>query len=171
MGAFCLLVCLPACLPACMPTCLRACLPPACLPACLSVCLPEVSRVVLGPRLAYTQVSVGYWHIVLLRRDGEAIAFGNNEHGQCDIPSLPAGLEYTQVSAGVYHTALLRSDGHAFHCSRLGLQDRAGQCRAGQRQRRAGQGKAEQDRTPGGGISTFHHCLRGGCTCKFLLVG
>ena len=50
---------------------------------------------------------------MLLRSDGTAVANGDNDFGQCDLPALVAGLTYTQVAAGVYHSVLLRSDGTA----------------------------------------------------------
>ncbi|PRC57858.1 hypothetical protein C6A85_31430, partial [Mycobacterium sp. ITM-2017-0098] len=50
---------------------------------------------------------------VLLRSDGTAVAFGNNEAGKLNIPPLPAGITYTQVATNGYHTVLLRSDGTA----------------------------------------------------------
>jgi hypothetical protein len=59
---------------------------------------------------------MGDSHTVLLRSDGNAVACGNNEDGQCDIPPLDAGMSYTQVSAGGDHTVLLRSDGSAIAC-------------------------------------------------------
>ena len=62
---------------------------------------------------------------MLLRSDGEAVACGHNDFGQCDIPPLDAGLSYVQVSAGGDHTVLLRSDGTAVACGH----NRFGQCR------------------------------------------
>lgn len=56
-------------------------------------------------------VCAGHGHTVLLRSDGEAVAFGDNSAGQCEIPALPDGVTYVQVSAGRRHTVLLRSDG------------------------------------------------------------
>ena len=38
----------------------------------------------------YVQASAGYAHILLVRSDGCAVACGNNEEGQCNIPSLNA---------------------------------------------------------------------------------
>jgi alpha-tubulin suppressor-like RCC1 family protein len=58
-------------------------------------------------------VSAGVCHTVLLRSDGGAIAKGNIEDGQCDIPPLDDGLAYTKVAAGRGHTVLLCSDGSA----------------------------------------------------------
>ncbi|CAK9056746.1 unnamed protein product [Durusdinium trenchii] len=74
--------------------------------------------------VAYTQVSAGGYHSVLLRSDGSAVACGFNDHGQCKIPPLEKGVCYTQVSAGHAHSVLLRSDGSAVAC---GTND-VGQC-------------------------------------------
>merc|ERR1712118_212257 len=38
-------------------------------------------------------------------------AFGDNTHGQCNVPTLPHGARYISVAAGSCHTVLLRSDG------------------------------------------------------------
>jgi len=45
--------------------------------------------------------------------DGSALAFGDNQKGQCDIPPLAPGLAYTRVAAAAAQTLLLRSDGTA----------------------------------------------------------
>jgi hypothetical protein len=39
------------------------------------------------------------------------VAWGNNAHGQCNVPALPSGLAYVEVAAGSYHTLARRSDG------------------------------------------------------------
>ena len=61
--------------------------------------------------MRYTQVSAGEGHSVLLRSDGNAVACGMNDGGQCDILPLEEGMRYTQVSAGGLHSVLLQSDG------------------------------------------------------------
>merc|ERR1712032_1234129 len=61
----------------------------------------------------YSQVSAGSLHTVLLRTDGQAVACGVNDFGQCDVPPLEDGVAYSQVSAGTNHTVLLRTDGQA----------------------------------------------------------
>ena len=66
--------------------------------------------------MSYTQVSAGGDHTVLLRSDGTALACGNNEDGQCNIPPLDDGISYTQISAGNVHTVFLRNDGTAVAC-------------------------------------------------------
>eukprot|EP00435_Cladocopium_sp_Y103_P018389 s947_g4.t1 len=63
--------------------------------------------------MTYIQVSAGADHTVLLRSNGDAVACGQNDFGQHDIPPFADGMTYTQVSAGMYHTVLLRSDGDA----------------------------------------------------------
>eukprot|EP00434_Breviolum_minutum_P005938 symbB.v1.2.005236.t1/scaffold302.1/size234775/5 len=63
-------------------------------------------------------------HTALLRSDGQAVAFGKNDFGQCNIPPLPDKVSYTQVSAGGSHTVLLRSDGQAVACGKNNF----GQC-------------------------------------------
>ena len=77
----------------------------------------------LDAGLAYTQVSAGWAHTVLLRSDGKAVAFGWNEGGQCNIPALDGGLSYVLVSAGFAQTVLLRSDGKAVACGDYLIED------------------------------------------------
>ena len=50
-------------------------------------------------------------NMVLLRNNGEAVAFGDNDGGQCDVPALPPSTWSVQVAVGGAHTVLLRSDG------------------------------------------------------------
>ena len=45
--------------------------------------------------MRYTAAAAGFSHTVLLRSDGQAVAFGWNDDGQTDVPPLPAGLYYT----------------------------------------------------------------------------
>ena len=49
--------------------------------------------------------------MISLRSDGQVIGWGNNNHGQTDVPALPAGLTYTAIAAGAEHSLALRSDG------------------------------------------------------------
>eukprot|EP00439_Symbiodinium_sp_Y106_P019059 s3549_g2.t1 len=64
-------------------------------------------------------MALGLEHSVLLLSDGDAVAFGRNSYGQCEIPELPdesddePASRYIGASAGISHTALLRSDGQA----------------------------------------------------------
>ena len=66
----------------------------------------------------------GVGHTVLLRKDGTALAFGDNRSGQCDIPTVADTVTFVAVAAGDRHTVLLCSDGNAIAC---GLNTR-GQC-------------------------------------------
>ena len=68
--------------------------------------------------MSYTQVSAGSGHSVLLRSDGIAVAVGQNDEGQCNIPLLEDGMSYTDVLAGGLHTLLFRSDGQVVVCGR-----------------------------------------------------
>ena len=66
----------------------------------------------------YTQLSVGSFHIALLRSDGMAVTVGPEPDvfrgiGHCRIPRLDDGVSYVEVSAGDAKTVLLRSDGIA----------------------------------------------------------
>ena len=73
-----------------------------------------------GARTAFvsqgTMASAGWYHTVLLRSDGNAVACGENSYRQCRLPPLDEGISYGQVSAGQSHTVLLRSDGQAVAC-------------------------------------------------------
>ena len=64
-------------------------------------------------------------NMVLLRNNGEAVAFGDNDGGQCDVPALPPSTRSVQVAVGGAHTVLLRSDGEvvAFGFNRGGRCD------------------------------------------------
>ena len=61
-------------------------------------------------------LAAGGGHTVLLRSDGNAIAFGKNDAEQCQIPLLDEGRYYKQVSSYGNHTVLLRSDGKVVAC-------------------------------------------------------
>ncbi len=53
--------------------------------------------------------AISYNHNLALRRDGTVVAWGDNPHGQTDVP---AGLSnVVAVSAGGYHSVALRADG------------------------------------------------------------
>ena len=64
------------------------------------------------------------FHTVLLKSDGTAAAFGDNEFGQRNIPALPEGVTHIQAAAGYSHTVLLKSDGTAAAVGR----NQFGQC-------------------------------------------
>lgn len=71
--------------------------------------------------LTYVEVSAGgaradgydstYGLSVARRSDGSVVAWGDNIHGQHDVPALPAGLTYVEVAAGSLHALARRSDG------------------------------------------------------------
>jgi hypothetical protein len=65
--------------------------------------------------VTYTTGASDELHTVLLRSDGQAVAFGSDPNvvvdAQLDIPALPVGMTYTAVAVGYQHTLLLRSDG------------------------------------------------------------
>ena len=64
--------------------------------------------------VAHTAVmAAGESHSLLLRDDGEAVAFGDNGDGQCTVPLRPAGTRYVAAAAGYEHSLLLRDDGEA----------------------------------------------------------
>ena len=83
----------------------------------------------------YLQVSAGYQHSLAVGSDGNAYAWGDNDHGQLGdgtsttyrsapvrvktpdrkaYPDLPADFTYLQVSAGWRHSLALGSDGNAW---------------------------------------------------------
>lgn len=65
------------------------------------------------PGMMYTAIASGGHHVILLRSDGEAVAFGHNGDGRCDVPPPPVGTWYTAIGAGLRHSLLLRNDGKA----------------------------------------------------------
>ena len=50
-------------------------------------------------------------HSLARRSDGSAIGWGYNSGGECNLPTLPAGISYVGIAAGQYLTVALRSDG------------------------------------------------------------
>src|SRR6188472_2589098 len=60
---------------------------------------------------AFVEVAAGENHTVARRSDGSVVAWGDNNYGQCNVPTLPAGLTYIGAAAGAAHTVALRSDG------------------------------------------------------------
>ena len=53
--------------------------------------------------VTYTQVAAGGCHIVLLRGDGTAVAFGYDGYGQCKVPALRAGLSEDAKVGSIEH--------------------------------------------------------------------
>ena len=50
-----------------------------------------------------------------MRSDGEAVACGADDNGQCRVPPRkhPSDPRYVSAAAGSWHTVLLRDDGEA----------------------------------------------------------
>jgi hypothetical protein len=67
--------------------------------------------------ITFVQLATSYdfWdetsHTLALASDGSIQAWGANEHGQCNVPTLPSGLTYVEVAAGNWHSVARRSDG------------------------------------------------------------
>ena len=68
----------------------------------------------------YTQASASCEHIVLVKTDGTAVAYGSNQLGQCTLPAVSEGVFYVRVAAGEEHTVLLKSDGTVVVCGGRG---------------------------------------------------
>jgi hypothetical protein len=60
---------------------------------------------------SFAEVAAGEYHTVVRRSDGSIVAWGLNNDGQCNVPTLPTGLSYVEVAAGRFHTVARRSDG------------------------------------------------------------
>ena len=54
-------------------------------------------------------VSAGYDYTCTIATDGSLLCFGENEHGQCNIPDDPG--PFVDVAAGTFHTCAIRADG------------------------------------------------------------
>lgn len=84
--------------------------------------VPELTAAEWAAGVRYVAAAAGSCHSVLLRSDGRAVAFGDNEKrmfqdsGACDVPELEPGAAYVAVGAGISGTVLLRSDGRAVAC-------------------------------------------------------
>jgi hypothetical protein len=50
--------------------------------------------------LTYVEVSAGVDHGAALRSDGEIVAWGDNEDGQCEVPEPPRDTTWREVDAG-----------------------------------------------------------------------
>src|SRR5262245_15972141 len=53
---------------------------------------------------SFAEISAGELHTVARRGDGSVVAWGDNSHGQCNVPALPPGLTYVEVAASGNHT-------------------------------------------------------------------
>ena len=87
-----------------------------------------------APGTTFVSCSAGHSHVILLRSDGYATGYGDNSHGQLDIPPLPLGITYVSASAGGDQTVLLRSNGTVVRIGRdfidhLRRSQHAGPCR------------------------------------------
>jgi alpha-tubulin suppressor-like RCC1 family protein len=60
----------------------------------------------------FVAIAAGNAHYLALRKDGTIAAWGNNQHGQCDVPPLPPNTAYVEISAGSYYSVARRSDGN-----------------------------------------------------------
>ncbi|MBK7644148.1 MAG: hypothetical protein IPJ19_14060 [Planctomycetes bacterium] len=67
--------------------------------------------------MSYVHVWAGGEHTLSLRSDGELIAFGNNNHGQCNVPALPPGTSWLDAAAGDFNSRAAQRPQR----SRLGL--------------------------------------------------
>ena len=66
--------------------------------------------------VTYTHVvAIGMRHTVLLTCDGNAVAFGRSQWGQCSIPDLPRGVTYVHRGARMVLT-LFFCESHATFC-------------------------------------------------------
>jgi hypothetical protein len=54
--------------------------------------------------MTYFEVSAGANHSLALRSDNACIAWGDNSHGQCNVPTLPFGSTFLDIAAGGTHT-------------------------------------------------------------------
>jgi hypothetical protein len=48
-------------------------------------------------------VGSGFQSTVARRSDGSVVAWGDNSLGQCDVPSLPPGLQYAEISVAAWY--------------------------------------------------------------------
>lgn len=73
-----------------------------------------------------TAFAAGYSHTVALTDSGRLVAFGANDYGQCNVPSLLKGEAFTLVAAGEHHTVALTTAGRFLAMGR----QRLGTCAA-----------------------------------------
>jgi hypothetical protein len=50
--------------------------------------------------ITYVLMDGGFDHSAALRSDGEVVAWGDDEYGQCDVPRPPRGTMWLEVDAG-----------------------------------------------------------------------
>ena len=74
---------------------------------------------------AFTQISVGTYHVLALGDDGKAYTWGRNNYGQLGnstntdsstpvAVTMPTGVKFTQISTGSYHSLALGDNGRAY---------------------------------------------------------
>jgi hypothetical protein len=57
----------------------------------------------------YTRVACGRWHSAAVTNDGQLVAWGRNDAGQCNVPTVVSPV--ANVSAGGFHTLALLDNG------------------------------------------------------------
>ncbi len=63
----------------------------------------------VGSSAPISQVAVGFYHTIAVRKDGTVVAWGYNRDQECDVPN---GITNAiQVAAGDYHSLVLLADG------------------------------------------------------------
>jgi hypothetical protein len=70
----------------------------------------DITNVPIAAQSGVTAIAVGGSHIVALKNDGSAVAWGRNYEGQTDVLASAQGW-MTAISAGGYHTLALRTEG------------------------------------------------------------
>ena len=58
---------------------------------------------------SFVAIAAGEAHSLGLKSDGSIVAWGDNDDGQCDVPSPNKG--FVAIAAGDYHSLGLKSDG------------------------------------------------------------
>ncbi len=56
----------------------------------------------------FVAIAAGKRHCLALKSDGSLVAWGYNNHGECNVPD---GTDFTAIAAGTYHSLALQSDG------------------------------------------------------------
>ena len=73
--------------------------------------VPAVPAPTASASNKFKRVSAGRWHSAAVTNDGQLLAWGRNDAGQCNVPS--ANGKFVNVSAGGWHTVALMDDGSA----------------------------------------------------------
>lgn len=74
----------------------------------------------LPPNVRYVRMVTGYAHVLALRSDGVAVAWGDNYSGQTTLPAVPTGLAVIDIAAGSSTSFLLLSNGSLLSCGSNG---------------------------------------------------